>query len=584
MTKLAIKFLLPVILLIALSNLGGARIYYVDNSIPDKYSNYPNPYFNTYNPANFSTGGGSDYVYKTIADLNRSTFNPGDQILFRRGQIWREQLTIPSSGTGENVITFGAFGTGPSPIITGFDNISGFSPYGNIWGVWLTTQPNILTLNGTLGQQKNSIGDLKSNADWYWGSNSLYVYSSYNPSGLVEAGSRPYCIFDYGKSHIAINNIDVTGANYTWGGAIYIVPNGNYKSDDITISNVTAKFNKYHGIFGWNANQIVVDNSEVSYSGGGIYVYLDSSPSTTSSNIKITNSRFHDSSLGNGITFYSDNNSKHISNCTVYNNDIYNNCAGIYLIHIDNSIISYNNIHNNTNSALGASEVYGIGITSCNNLNIFKNAIFGNNYYGVFIYGDNTYKWGPSNYIDFYQNALWGNQGALAVGGHADYASNYVNVYSNIFTANSGGIVLDKNNSGNMFSHNTVYGGTGGLLLGGTNPGWTIQNNIFAQSSPFLIAAYNATWGVTLNNNCYYRDGGDLLIFYKTRYTAANIKAFEPTAVIANPLFTDLNTGNFQLQSNSPVRYAGMPLGSIPDYLGNYFSLTAPSIGAYSLP
>jgi len=48
--------------------------------------------------------------------------------LFNRGDTWREQLTVPSSGDATGNITFGAYGvTGASPIITGANNITGFS-------------------------------------------------------------------------------------------------------------------------------------------------------------------------------------------------------------------------------------------------------------------------------------------------------------------------------------------------------------------------------------------------------------------------------------------------------------------------
>ncbi len=55
--------------------------------------------------------------WKTIDKVNKSTFQPGDNILFKRGQVWREQLTVPSSGTSGNPITFGAYGSGANPKI-----------------------------------------------------------------------------------------------------------------------------------------------------------------------------------------------------------------------------------------------------------------------------------------------------------------------------------------------------------------------------------------------------------------------------------------------------------------------------------
>jgi hypothetical protein len=49
-------------------------------------------------------------AWKTIAKVNTSRFNPGDQVLFRRGQTWREPLVVPSSGSEGSPITFGAYG------------------------------------------------------------------------------------------------------------------------------------------------------------------------------------------------------------------------------------------------------------------------------------------------------------------------------------------------------------------------------------------------------------------------------------------------------------------------------------------
>jgi PKD repeat protein len=58
-------------------------------------------------------------AWRTIAKVNRSVFNPGDQILFKRGDVWYEQLTVPSSGTSGNPVVFGAYGSGDKPKIWG---------------------------------------------------------------------------------------------------------------------------------------------------------------------------------------------------------------------------------------------------------------------------------------------------------------------------------------------------------------------------------------------------------------------------------------------------------------------------------
>jgi hypothetical protein len=56
-------------------------------------------------------------AWRTIAKVNSSTFNPGDQILFKRGGIWSENLTFPSSGSAGNPITVGAYESGNAPIM-----------------------------------------------------------------------------------------------------------------------------------------------------------------------------------------------------------------------------------------------------------------------------------------------------------------------------------------------------------------------------------------------------------------------------------------------------------------------------------
>ena len=74
--------------------------------------------------------------WRTIAKINNSTFLPGDFILFRRGDTWREQLIIPSSGLAGNPITFSAYGNGAKPIINGADIITNWVSAGtNIWSI-----------------------------------------------------------------------------------------------------------------------------------------------------------------------------------------------------------------------------------------------------------------------------------------------------------------------------------------------------------------------------------------------------------------------------------------------------------------
>lgn len=79
-----------------------------------------------------------ELAWETINKVNISSFNAGDSILFKRGEIWREQLTVPSSGSDGSPITFGAYGSGADPIISGSDVVTTWTEATETeeWGNW----------------------------------------------------------------------------------------------------------------------------------------------------------------------------------------------------------------------------------------------------------------------------------------------------------------------------------------------------------------------------------------------------------------------------------------------------------------
>jgi hypothetical protein len=80
-----------------------------------------------------AVGGGQNSAapVQTIAWVNAAAFPPGGYVYFNRGDTWREQLTVPSSGSVSGQVTFGKYGsTGADPIISGADAITSWSLYG----------------------------------------------------------------------------------------------------------------------------------------------------------------------------------------------------------------------------------------------------------------------------------------------------------------------------------------------------------------------------------------------------------------------------------------------------------------------
>lgn len=67
-----------------------------------------------------NSGTSQNLPWQSIEKLNSTSFSPGDQILMKRGDVWQSSvsLSIKSSGTENNRIVIGAYGTGSKPIIT----------------------------------------------------------------------------------------------------------------------------------------------------------------------------------------------------------------------------------------------------------------------------------------------------------------------------------------------------------------------------------------------------------------------------------------------------------------------------------
>jgi hypothetical protein len=130
-------------------------------------------------------------AWKTVGKVNGSTFAAGDQILFKRGQVWNESLVPPSSGASGNPIVFDAYGTGTAPTLTGYVSLP-FASWtwdsGNVWKTSITSTSFNYVLfayvgsNGAVGSvwgTKFTTGKsaLVAPYQFYFASNVLYVYS-----------------------------------------------------------------------------------------------------------------------------------------------------------------------------------------------------------------------------------------------------------------------------------------------------------------------------------------------------------------------------------------------------------------------
>ena len=115
-------------LIYVVSHAYGQNTYYVDASSGN----------------DVNSGRSENNAWQTLAKINSASFLPGDTILFKKGEIWRKQLTIPSSGTVGSPITFGAYGAGATPIIPSSLSLAPIIP--ETWVEWLCVGVYVLYL------------------------------------------------------------------------------------------------------------------------------------------------------------------------------------------------------------------------------------------------------------------------------------------------------------------------------------------------------------------------------------------------------------------------------------------------------
>lgn len=101
-----------------------------------------------------NAGTSPEAAWRTPARVNATaTLKPGDRVLFKRGDRFHGNLVIGSSGTAEKPIVYGAYGSGPKPVLSGFAAVTDWVDLGgNIWEssgrVSTLAYTNLVTVNG----------------------------------------------------------------------------------------------------------------------------------------------------------------------------------------------------------------------------------------------------------------------------------------------------------------------------------------------------------------------------------------------------------------------------------------------------
>jgi parallel beta-helix repeat protein len=525
-------------------------------------------YVDATNGLDNNVGVSETTAWKTITKVNAKALQPGDQVLFKRGEIWRETLTIPSSGNASNFITFGAYGNGSNPVISGANpiapntswaKVSDVSNNGNLWQTTpITTKPNVVMMSGHVGTKRCSVAELAAEYDWYWSGNVLYVYSTTDPytaykSIGVEIGQRQYCLTWKSKNYLSFQNIDFVAGNqyciFMNGNTSNIVfdfcglfkgyedginHNSLYNCSYVTLRNCTVAFNGAYGILAtantdhWTIHKNTVYNN--GYTNEGSIV-----ENTWGAGIKMVGTRGGGNCSNHVIEYNEVYFTGYKDNGTVRVFSIPNKGFGIWSDMIDagnvsanGNIVRYNKVHNNADS--------GLFIEKSRYCSYYYNLSYSNGQYGLRVDADQNGPAVQDNYV--YNNVLYNNLTGLYIAGGWAQDGNYVR--DNIFRNNI--------SSGNMV-HQLL------CKWGGENDGVMGSGNIYE---------YNSFGPEKLN---FVQWGQGLLL---SKYSSWNAFYGSDThSVDLDPLLVDPVNADFRLQKTSPCIDAGIDVSLNRDYASN---------------
>jgi len=471
-------------------------------------------------------GTSADNAWRTLSKVSASSFSPGDSILLKRGGTWREPLTVRSSGSAGQPITFGAYGSGNNPEINGANILSSWSNYGsNVWTATVAAQPRQVFFNGARGTPAANVAAVNGTNKWHWSGNVLYVYSTADPgtaytSPGIEASVRESCVSILNKSHITVDGLSCQKSNMD---GYYMAALGVPSLSGITLRNSTSANAGRVGFYLEGDASSVIDGvlisgcaSSYSYSHGFEVINVTGGGNGVTIFKCLSH---HDGQVdpAHGISVFTNTGRRSsrvtVSRCEIYNTrDAGGEGNGLQFdTESSDNIAEYNYVHDNE----------GLGIVAANGG------------------GGNTVRYN-----------LISKNGRNGIGGKGDgIAAN--NIYNNVLYKSSGSIVLS------------------GIILyeSGT---FNVKNNIVQGFSSFGIDV-NAGVNATCSNNAFYGniDGA-----------AHSVNC--SNSVTADPMMTDPENGIFTLQRNSPAIDAGSNVDLTTDYAGNRVPVgPAPDIGAF---
>lgn len=481
-----------------------------------------------------NSGTSPSTAWKTVARVNQASFAPGDQILFKRGGIWREQLTISTAGMPGNPILFDAYGGGNAPVISGSDLLpipvwsvcSTCQQY--VWATPVKTQPNIVLFNGVSGKQQASISQLDGATEWFWSSGMLYVWFTGNPgysyrSPGVEVGCRSLGIGFFGASYITAQNLAIAGANGKPSNAAVYAQSSlqlGKSTHDISLHNLTVTNGPGDGIHLEDCQNCIVQGANVSgMARNGIELV------SAHANFPVTAAAILNNTVVgggyDGIGTYGcavgatcegilEPAGLFLTGVIVSHNTVHDNGEGIYFRWTNRSVIQANTTYHNTNATLRG-ELEGIELEASSGNTIERNLVYANTMSGIELSSDRgagAVVTGSSGNVVAYNSIHDNGQHGLFT--NAAPTSNNKFRYNVVWNHVNGECFL-ANGTGHQFYGNTCWNNSTGIdfYTSSTTPitgNIAARNNVIAGSIHQAVKIESGVTTSTLifDHNDYY--------------------------------------------------------------------------------
>ena len=230
-------------------------------------------------------GLSSASAWRTLDRVNRAELGFGDQVLFRRGEVFRGHLE-PKSGKKGDEIVYGAYGKGEKPILEPSYDASSPQSWEQVEpGLWRCIQPssdelgNIVLDHGASGcawkvdRRDQIVKDL--HYCWVREENAVYIKSQVNP------GERFSSIELAEKQHVISQT----------------------ECHDVIYDGLWLRYGSAHGIGGSDVKRIVIRDCDISWIGGSTLYFDDEGRGVR---------------YGNGIEFWSAASDILVENCRIW--------------------------------------------------------------------------------------------------------------------------------------------------------------------------------------------------------------------------------------------------------------------------